>query len=134
MTSNMSTFLLFSWNVLVIIVCILYLIYCNYYHIYPITFFLHISPSLFCHGTAFISYSLRAHLYHLTVFFSLPSANMALLSFSFPPSLSLAFLCFSNCTRYHFLIMYIIGLFYNIVVNILRFLYLAVSHNITYHL
>ena len=46
------------------------------------TFFLHISPSLFCHGTAFISYNLRAHLYHLTVF-SLSSANMALLSFSF---------------------------------------------------
>ena len=65
-----------------LIVCILYLIYCNYYQIYPIAFFLHISPSLFCHGTAFISYSLRAHLYHLAVFFSLPSANMALLSFS----------------------------------------------------
>ena len=43
-------------------VCILYLIYCNYYHIYPMTFFLHISPSLFCHGTAFISYNLRAPL------------------------------------------------------------------------
>ena len=65
-----------------LIVCILYLIYCNYYHIYPITFFLHIFPSLFCHGTAFISYSLLAHLYYLAVFFSLPSANMALLSFS----------------------------------------------------
>ena len=46
------------------------------------TFFPHISPSLFCHGTAFISYNLRAHLYHPTVFFSLPSANMVLLSFS----------------------------------------------------
>ena len=65
------------------IVSILYLIYCNYYHIYPITFFLHKSPSLFCHGTAFISYSLHAHLYHLAVFFSLLSANMVLLSFSF---------------------------------------------------
>ena len=64
------------------VVCILYLIYCNYYHIYPMTFFLHISPSLFFHGTAFISYNLRAHLYHPTVFFSLPSANMVLLSFS----------------------------------------------------
>ena len=52
------------------------------YPIYPITFFLHISPSLVCHGTAFILYSLCAHLYHLAVFFSLPSANMALLSFS----------------------------------------------------
>ena len=72
-------------------VCILYLIYCNYYDMYPVTFFLHISPSLFCHGTAFILYSLRAHLYHLAVFFSLPSANMALLSFSFCFHLSCTF-------------------------------------------
>ena len=77
------------------IVCILYLIYCNYYHIYPITFFLHISPSLFCHDTTFISYSLHVHLYHLTVFFSFPSASMALLSFSF--SFSFSSCCFFPC-------------------------------------
>ena len=76
-----------KWQRATLMICILYLMYCNYDHIYPLTFFLHLTPDLFCHGTAFILCSLRAHLYRLAVFFSLPSANMALLSVSFWPIL-----------------------------------------------